>query len=185
MILSDVSMRQRMRHGDHRIVIEPLDESCIQPASIDLHLADTALKVSEKHNGFIHPKWPPDMVEVPLLDDEWVLWPQTLYLASTTEYVAVPPDLVAEVWGKSSLARLGLQVHVTAGYIDPGFCGQITLELVNLSHLPIVLRPGMKICQISFRLLDRVADKPYGSKGLGSRYQHQRGPTPAKAEGVK
>ena len=113
-------------------------------------------------------------------DDCFILHPGEFVLGSTAERVSVPDDLVARIEGKSSLGRLGLLIHSTAGFIDPGFDGHITLELANVANLPITIYPGMKIGQVSFLRMTTSADHPYGSSALGSKYQGQRGPTPSR-----
>lgn len=187
MILSDVSIRQRMRHGEHRISVEPFDETCLQPASIDLHLGPTILEVDPwaiAEGRVVDMEAPDDSIwrEVNIANGGYVLAPGQCILGETAESVVVPPDLVGELWGKSSRARLFLIIHSTAGYADPGFCGRWTLEIKNIFHLPLRLRAGMKIAQMKYSLLDRITDRPYGTPGLGSRYLGQNSPTPAKAE---
>ena len=181
MILSDRSIRDELATG--RIVIEPLDESCIQPSSVDLHI-DRYFRVFRNHTmGYIDVKQ--DVEELTELveikeDDVFILHPREFVLGSTAERVALPDDLVARLEGKSSLGRLGLLIHSTAGFVDAGWDGHLTLELSNVANLPITLYPGMKIGQISFLRMTTPADHPYGSKGVGSKYQGQRGPTPSR-----
>ena len=181
MILSDRSLREELAAG--RIEIDPLDESCIQPSSIDLRL-DHFFRVFLNHTmGMIDVK--ADLEDLTQLvevaeDDVFMLHPGEFVLGSTRERVRVPDDLVARIEGKSSLGRLGLLIHSTAGFIDAGFDGHITLELSNVANLPITLYPGMKIGQISFLRMTTAADAPYGSGALGSKYQGQRGPTPSR-----
>jgi dCTP deaminase len=180
-ILSDRSIREELAAG--RIVIDPLDESCIQPSSVDLHI-DRYFRVFRNHTmGYIDVKQ--DMEELTELveikdDDTFILHPGEFVLGSTAERVALPDDLVARLEGKSSLGRLGLLIHSTAGFVDAGWDGHLTLELSNVANLPITLYPGMKIGQISFLRMTTPADQPYGSKGVGSKYQGQRGPTPSR-----
>jgi dCTP deaminase len=180
-ILSDRSIREELAAG--RIVIEPLDESCIQPSSVDLHI-DRYFRVFRNHTmGYIDVKQ--DMEELTELveikdDDTFILHPGEFVLGSTAERVALPDDLVARLEGKSSLGRLGLLIHSTAGFVDAGWDGHLTLELSNVANLPITLYPGMKIGQISFLRMTTAADQPYGSTGVGSKYQGQRGPTPSR-----
>lgn len=180
-ILSDRDLRADLAAG--RIIIEPFDESCIQPSSIDVKVSNlfrvfrnhtaAVLDVKEDLTGLT------ELVEVK--DGEaFMLHPGEFALGSTLERVAVPSDLVARVEGKSSLGRLGLVIHSTAGFIDAGFDGHVTLELANLANLPITLYPGMKIGQISFIKMTSPAEKPYGSGAAGSKYQGQRGPTPSR-----
>ena len=124
----------------------------------------------------------PDLTELVRVEgeDPFILHPGEFVLGSTRERVALPDDLVARLEGKSSLGRLGLLIHSTAGYVDPGWDGDLTLELSNVANLPITIYPGMKIGQLSFVQLSEPAEKPYGSEGIGSKYQGQRGPTPSR-----
>lgn len=180
MILSDRTIRKEIAEG--RIVIEPLDESCIQPSSVDLRL-DRLFRVFLNHTmPVIDVK--EDLEDLTRLveiseDDAFILHPGEFVLASTLERLALPDDLVARIEGKSSLGRLGLLIHSTAGFVDAGWDGHITLELSNVANLPITLYPGMKIGQVSFLQMTTPADEPYGA-GRGSKYQHQRGPTPSR-----
>jgi dCTP deaminase len=180
-ILSDRSLREALDVG--RIVIDPLEPSNIQPSSIDLRL-DGLFRVFRNHTaGVIDVKLDQsDLTEVVEIADDGVfmLHPGEFVLGSTAERVGVPNDLVARIEGKSSLGRLGLLIHSTAGFIDAGFNGHITLELSNVANLPITLYPGMKIGQISFLAMTTAADIPYGSGATGSKYQGQRGPTPSR-----
>jgi dCTP deaminase len=181
MILSDRSLREEIAAG--RIVIDPFDDSCVQPSSIDLHL-DHRFLVFRNHT-MAHIDVRTDLsalteqVEVSD-DDPFILHPGEFVLGSTSERVAVPDDLVARLEGKSSLGRLGLLIHSTAGYVDAGWDGQLTLEFSNVANLPITLYPGMKIGQISFMRMTTPADRPYGSDGLGSKYRGQDGPRPSR-----
>jgi dCTP deaminase len=180
-ILSDRSLREQLASG--RIGIDPLDESCIQPSSIDVKL-DRFFRVFRNHTaGVIDVKKDmtglTELVDVPV-DGVFMLHPGEFVLGSTLERVSVPTDLVARIEGKSSLGRLGLLIHSTAGFIDAGFDGHVTLELANVANLPITLYPEMKIGQISFLKMTTAADVPYGSSATGSKYQGQRGPTPSK-----
>jgi len=181
MILSDRSLREALEAG--RIVIDPLDESCIQPSSIDLKL-DRLFRVFRNHTaGVIDVKQDlEDLTELVTIPDDGVfmLHPGEFVLGSTLERVGVPDDMVARIEGKSSLGRLGLLIHSTAGFIDAGFDGHITLELSNVANLPITLYPKMKIGQVSFLQMTTPADNPYGSSKNGSKYQGQRGPTPSR-----
>ena len=181
MILSDRTLREELANG--RIVIDPLDESCIQPSSVDLKV-DGLFRVFRNHTaGIIDVKQNledlTELVRIPE-DGVFMLHPGEFVLGATTERVAVPDDLVARIEGKSSLGRLGLLIHSTAGFIDAGFDGHITLELSNVASLPITIYPGMKIGQISFLRMTTAADHPYGSSKTGSKYQGQRGPTPSR-----
>ena len=180
-ILSDRDLRAEIAAG--RILIEPFDDACVQPSSIDVKVSNL-FRVFRNHTaGVIDVKKDmtdlAELVEVPE-DGVFMLHPGEFVLGSTLERVAVPDDLVARVEGKSSLGRLGLLIHSTAGFIDAGFDGHVTLELANVANLPITLYPGMKIGQVSFMKMTSPADKPYGSGATGSKYQGQRGPTPSR-----
>lgn len=181
MILSDRTIRQEIAAG--HIVIEPFDEACIQPSSIDLHV-DREFRVFQNNRyPFIDVKnEQPDLTELVEVKggEPFILHPGEFVLGSTLERVALPDDLVARLEGKSSLGRLGLLIHSTAGYVDPGWDGYLTLELSNVANLPITIYPGMKIGQISFFQLSTPADVPYGSKSTRSKYQGQRGPTASR-----
>jgi dCTP deaminase len=179
MILSDRSIREAIDAG--RIVIEPFDARCIQPSSVDLHVDSQFRVFANSRYPFIDVKQEmPDLTEMVEVkpDEPFILHPGEFVLGSTLERVSVPNDLVARLEGKSSLGRLGLLIHSTAGYVDPGWDGYLTLELSNVANLPITLYPGMKIGQISFFMLTTEADVPYGS--AGNKYQGQRGPTPSR-----
>ncbi len=181
MILSDRSIREAIEAG--RIVIEPLGEGCIQPSSVDLHI-DRLFRVFKNHTmGHIDVKQ--DLAELTELvevgdDDVFILHPGEFVLGASAERIGVPDDLVGRLEGKSSLGRLGLLIHSTAGFIDAGWDGHITLELSNVANLPITLYPGMKIGQISFLQMTTPADQPYGTGSLGSKYKGQRGPTASR-----
>jgi dCTP deaminase len=167
-----------------RIERNPGDPSMLQPSSIDVRL-DRFFRVFENHK-YPHIDPAEDQPEltrevVPDGDDPFILHPGEFALGSTYEVVALPGDVAARVEGKSSLGRLGLLTHATAGFIDPGFTGHVTLELANVATLPIKLWPGMKIGQLCFFRLTSPAEHPYGSEKYGSRYQGQRGPTPSKS----
>ena len=181
MILSDRSLREEI--ANNRIVIDPLDERCIQPSSIDVKVSNL-FRVFRNHTaGIIDVKEDmEDLTELITIQDEGVfmLHPGEFVLGSTLERIAVPNDLVARIEGKSSLGRLGLLIHSTAGFIDAGFDGHVTLELANVASLPITIYPGMRIGQVSFMRMTTPADKPYGSGAQGSKYQGQRGPTPSR-----
>jgi len=186
-ILSDRSLREQLDAG--RIVIEPLDESLIQPSSIDVRISHLFSVFRNHSRGVIDVKSDTralnEQVEMPvgdhgIGDEPFMLHPGEFVLGSTYERIAVPDDLVGRVEGKSSLGRLGLLIHSTAGFIDAGFDGHITLELANVASLPITLYPGMKIGQVSFMQMTSAADNPYGSGAAGSKYQGQAGPTPSQ-----
>ncbi|WP_028648689.1 dCTP deaminase [Nocardiopsis sp. CNT312] len=182
MLLSDRDIRSEIDAG--RVGIDPFDPDLVQPSSIDVRL-DRYFRVFENHR---YPHIDPS-VEQPGLtrlveprgDDAFVLHPGEFVLASTYEVVSLPDDLASRLEGKSSLGRLGLLTHSTAGFIDPGFSGHVTLELSNVATLPIKLYPGMKIGQLCLFRLSSSAEYPYGSARYGSRYQGQRGPTPSRA----
>jgi dCTP deaminase len=180
-ILSDRSIREALAVG--RIAIDPLDEARIQPSSVDVEL-DRLFRVFRNFTaGVIDLKEDledlTELVKVPE-DGVFMLHPGDFVLGSTRERIALGDDLVGRLDGKSSLGRLGLLIHSTAGFIDPGFDGHITLELSNVARLPITLYPGMRIGQISFLAMTTAADQPYGRGSLGSKYQGQRGPTPSR-----
>jgi len=180
-ILSDKTIREEIDAG--RIVIDPLDKDCIQPSSVDLHL-DRYFRVFLNHTMRVidvkeDQEELTELVEIGE-DDSFVLHPGEFVLGSTSERVTLPDDLVARLEGKSSLGRLGLLIHSTAGFVDAGWDGHLTLELSNVANLPIALYPGMKIGQISFLRMTTPADAPYGSAAVGSKYQGQRGPTPSR-----
>jgi dCTP deaminase len=181
MILSDHTIRAQLAAG--RIGIDPLDDSCIQPSSVDLRL-DMFFRVFLNHTMSVIDvrKDLSDLTqEVEISDgDAFILHPGEFVLGSTAEKVSLPDDIVARIEGKSSLGRLGLLIHSTAGFIDAGFSGHITLELSNVANLPITLYPGMKIGQVSFLQMTTPADVPYGSSKVRSKYQGQRGPTPSR-----
>lgn len=181
MVLSDRTIRRLIEAG--RIVIDPYDPTLMQPASLDVRV-DALFRVF--HNSrypYIDVKREQDdlteLVEVKG-DEPFILHPGEFVLASTLERVRLPDDLVARLEGKSSLGRLGLLIHSTAGFIDPGWDGNVTLELSNAASLPITIYPGMKIGQLSFVQMSEPSDRPYGTSGLGSKYQGQRGPTPSQ-----
>jgi len=181
MILSDRSIREEVAKG--RIVIEPFDDSCVQPSSVDLRV-DRFFRVFRNHSQRVidvkdDQEELTELVEV-IEDDALILHPGEFVLGSTIERVGLPDDLVGRLEGKSSLGRLGLLIHTTAGFVDPGFNGYLTLELSNVANLPITVYPGMKIGQISFLRMTTAAETPYGSSALGSKYQGQRGPTPSR-----
>jgi len=173
-VLSDGTIRQLVHDG--RIVIEPWDETMVQPASVDLRLGNS-FRVFHNHRvTAIDLKNPPsDLTEQVVVeeDEPFVIHPGEFCLGRTEEWVELPDDIVARIEGKSSLGRLGLIVHATAGFCDPGWKGTLTLELNNLTRVPIKLWPGLPIAQLSFMTLDRPADRPYGHPELGSHYHGQ------------
>jgi dCTP deaminase len=184
-ILSDGTIRALLARG--RLQVEPLDEAQIQPASVDVRLGSQFLVFRNHTTEAIDPYERPtdlmSMVEVPE-GSPFILHPSEFVLGTTLEAIGLPDDLVARVEGKSSLGRLGLLIHATAGFVDPGWpLGQITLELSNVATLPIKLWPGMKIGQLSFQQLDAPSERPYGHPGLGSKYAGQRGPVASRYEG--
>jgi dCTP deaminase len=181
-VLSDRTIRRLL--GEGRIGIDPYDASLLQPSSVDVRV-DRFFRVF--HNArypFIDVKEPQEELteEVTIEEDSkpFILHPGEFVLGSTLERITLPNDLVARLEGKSSLGRLGLLIHSTAGFIDPGWDGHVTLELSNVANLPITIYYGMKIGQLSFVQLSEPAETPYGSGSLGSKYQGQRGPTPSR-----
>lgn len=181
MILSDRTIREEIDAG--RIVIDPFDPACVQPSSVDLHVDSQFRVFANSRYPYIDVKEEmPSLTEVVKVEDgePFILHPGEFVLGSTLERVGIPDDMVARLEGKSSLGRLGLLIHSTAGYVDPGWDGYLTLELSNVANLPITIYPGMKIGQISFFRLTTPAERPYGSKGTKSKYQGQRGPTASR-----
>ncbi|MBY6368568.1 dCTP deaminase [Rhodococcoides corynebacterioides] len=182
MLLSDRDIRAEVTAD--RLGIEPFDESMVQPSSVDVRLDSLFRVFVNSKYTHIDPKMQQDdlttLVE-PGEGEPFVLHPGEFVLGSTLEAITLPDDLAGRLEGKSSLGRLGLLTHSTAGFIDPGFSGHITLELSNVANLPITLWPGMKIGQLCLFRLSSPAEQPYGSSALGSKYQGQRGPTPSKA----
>ena len=182
MLLSDRDIRAEITAG--RVKVEPFTEAMVQPSSVDVRL-DRFFRVFENHKySVIDPSTEqPDLTrEVAVTADEFfILHPGEFVLASTYEVITLPGDIAGRLEGKSSLGRLGLLTHSTAGFIDPGFSGHITLELSNVANLPVKLFPGMKIGQLCLIKLSSPAEHPYGSAVYGSRYQGQRGPTPSKS----
>ena len=182
MLLSDRDLRAEIESG--RVGVDPYDPGMIQPSSIDLRL-DRYFRVFQNHRyGFIDPsEAQEDLTELiePTGHEPFILHPGEFVLGSTYETVSLPDDLAGRLEGKSSLGRLGLLTHSTAGFIDPGFTGHVTLELSNVATLPIKLWPGMKIGQLCLIRMTGPAEYPYGSAKAGSRYQGQRGPTPSRS----
>ncbi len=182
MLLSDRDIRSEIKSG--RVAVEPFDEAMIQPSSVDVRL-DKFFRVFENHKySVIDPSIEQAELtrEVIAEDDEaFILHPGEFVLASTYEVITLPDDIAGRLEGKSSLGRLGLLTHSTAGFIDPGFSGHITLELSNVANLPVKLYPGMKIGQLCLIKLSSPAEHPYGSAVYASRYQGQRGPTASRS----
>jgi len=181
-LLSDRDIRKELSEG--RVVLDPLDDAMVQPSSVDVRL-DRFFRLFDNHKyAVIDPAQDqPDLTRLVEVegDDPFVLHPGEFVLGSTFETVTLPDDVAARLEGKSSLGRLGLLTHSTAGFIDPGFSGHVTLELSNVATLPIQLWPGMKIGQLCFFRLSSPAEHPYGSDRYGSRYQGQRGPTASRS----
>ena len=182
MLLSDGDIKRELDSG--RVKVEPFDAAMLQPSSVDVRL-DRFFRVFENHKySVIDPAAEqPDLTKAVELkgDEEFILHPGEFVLASTYEVITLPDDVAGRLEGKSSLGRLGLLTHSTAGFIDPGFSGHITLELSNVANLPVKLYPGMKIGQLCLFKLSSPAENPYGSAKYGSRYQNQRGPTASKS----
>ncbi|MGN6326590.1 dCTP deaminase [Pseudolysinimonas sp.] len=183
MLLSDRDIKAELDAG--RIGLDPLDRSMIQPSSMDVRI-DRFFRLFDNHKyPFIDPaEDQPELtrlIEVSEPDRPFILHPGEFVLGSTFELITLPDDIAARLEGKSSLGRLGLLTHSTAGFIDPGFSGHVTLELSNVATLPIKLWPGMKIGQLCFFRLSSPAEKPYGSSEYSSRYQGQRGPTASRS----
>ncbi len=183
-VLSDGTIRRLVE--EERIKIRPWDPTMVQPASVDLRLG-TSFRVFHNHRlpaiDLAEP--PTGVTEHVQIEDtaSFVIHPGEFVLGSTVEWVELPDDIVARIEGKSSLGRLGLIVHATAGFVDPGFSGTLTLEITNLTRVPIVLWPGKPIAQLSFMTLDRPAERPYGHPDLGSHYHGQVEATESRYEG--
>ena len=181
MVLSDQTIRRLL--GEGRIGIDPYDEALVQPSSVDVRV-DRWFRVfrNSRYPYIDVKKEQEELTELVEIDDEtaFILHPGEFVLGSTLERIQLPDDLVARLEGKSSLGRLGLLIHSTAGFIDPGWDGHVTLELSNVANLPITIYFGMKIGQISFVQMTEPAETPYGSGALGSKYQGQQGPTPSR-----
>ena len=182
MLLSDRDIKAEIAAG--RVKVEPFDGAMIQPSSVDVRF-DRFFRVFENHKySVIDPSIEqPDLTREVAVEanEEFILHPGEFVLASTYEIITLPDDIAGRLEGKSSLGRLGLLTHSTAGFIDPGFSGHITLELSNVANLPVKLFPGMKIGQLCLIKLSSPAENPYGSALYGSRYQGQRGPTASKS----
>lgn len=182
MVLSDFSIKQAMAEGT--LVIKPFDVSCVQPSSVDLKLGSDFLifKNTKKPYLDIRKDSPSEFMERVQInkDEPIIVHPQEFLLGTTVEWVKIPGDIVARLEGKSSLGRLGIVVHATAGYVDPGFEGELTLEISNMSNIPIALYSGMRICQISFFQMTTVPEILYGDKRIKSHYQGQKGATASR-----
>ncbi|MGH3743614.1 MAG: dCTP deaminase [Mycobacteriales bacterium] len=182
MLLSDRDIRAEIDAG--RVRLEPHDPSLLQPSSVDLRLDRYFRTFANSRYTHIDPSLQQDELTVPAEvspDEAFVLHPGEFVLGSTYEVISLPDDIAGRLEGKSSLGRLGLLTHSTAGFIDPGFSGHVTLELSNVANLPIMLWPGMKVGQLCLFRLSSPAEHPYGSAIYGSRYQGQRGPTPSRS----
>lgn len=180
MILSDKTIKEELQAG--RIVIDPLEPAFIQPSSVDLRIGDDFRVFRNSRYAFIDPAAEqPGLTEhiVATEDAPFILHPGEFALGTTLERIALPDNIVGRLEGKSTLGRLGLMIHSTAGYVDPGWDGYLTLELSNVSNLPILLRPGMRIGQITFDQMTSSVEIPYGDPRLGSHYQGQKGATPS------
>jgi dCTP deaminase len=181
-LLSDRDIRAEI--AANRVGVEPFDEAMIQPSSVDVRL-DKFFRVFENHKySVIDPSTEQAELTREVIsegDEPFILHPGEFVLASTYEVITLPDDIAGRLEGKSSLGRLGLLTHSTAGFIDPGFSGHITLELSNVANLPVKLFPGMKIGQLCLIKLSSPAEHPYGSEKYGSRYQGQRGPTASRS----
>jgi dCTP deaminase len=181
MVLSDRAIRRLIEAG--RIGLDPYDPALMQPSSLDVRVDRLFRVFRNSRYPYIDVKTEQEELTelVEVVDGEpFILHPGEFVLGSTLERVTLPDDLVARLEGKSSLGRLGLLIHSTAGFIDPGFDGHVTLELSNVANLPITIYPGMKIGQLSFVQMSEPAETPYGAGALGSKYQGQRGPTPSR-----
>ncbi|MDO5710257.1 MAG: dCTP deaminase [Micrococcales bacterium] len=182
MLLSDRDIRAQVDAG--RVSVDPFDAAMIQPSSIDVRL-DRYFRLFDNHKyAYIDPSQEqPELTRLVEVEsgESFILHPGEFVLGSTYETFTLPDDVAARVEGKSSLGRLGLLTHATAGFVDPGFCGHVTLELSNVATLPIKLWPGMKIGQLCFFQLSSAAQHPYGSSARGSHYQGQRGPTASRS----
>jgi dCTP deaminase len=180
-VLSDGTIRRLVEDG--RVVIDPWDPAMVQPASVDLRLGDSFRVFHNHRAAAIDLRDPPtNLTEEVLVEGEqpFVIHPGEFALGRTQERVEIPDDIVARIEGKSSLGRLGLIVHATAGFVDPGFKGTLTLEITNLTRIPIKLYAGLPIAQLSFMTLDAPAEHPYGSPQLGSHYQGQTAATESR-----
>jgi dCTP deaminase len=180
-VLSDNTIRAEIDAG--RIVIDPYDEALVQPSSVDVRVDNRFRVFQNSRYPYIDVRQPmEDLTELVEAQGEepFILHPGEFVLGQTLERVTLPNDLVARLEGKSSLGRLGLLIHSTAGFVDSGFSGNLTLELSNVANLPITIYPGMPIGQMSFMRMDAPVDRPYGSRETGSKYQGQAEPTPSR-----
>src|SRR3954462_5523094 len=180
-VLSDRSIRQEVEDG--WIVIDPYEERLIQPSSVDVRVDRRFRVFRNSRYPFIDVRKPMDELTEPVEvegEEPFILHPGEFVLGQTLERVTLPDDLVARLEGKSSLGRLGLLIHSTAGFVDPGFGGNITLELSNVANLPLTIYPGMPIGQISFMRMDQAVENPYGAGKNASKYQGQAEPTPSR-----
>ncbi|HYM15249.1 MAG TPA: dCTP deaminase [Dehalococcoidia bacterium] len=182
MVLSDRTIKEEIASG--RLIIDPLHPDDIQPASVDVHIDRVFRVFKVSSRPYIDVREPmDDLTEEVVIDTErpFFIHPGEFVLASTLEVLTLPDDILAQVEGKSSLGRIGLLIHATAGFVDPGWTGKLTLELSNVAKMPIALHYGMKIGQLSFLRMSTPVDRPYGSPELHSKYQGQMGPTPSRA----
>ncbi len=181
-MLSDRTIKEEIANG--RLIVDPLDGDDIQPASVDVHLSDTFRVFKVSARPYIDIRKPMDDLTEEVIvapDQPFFIHPGEFVLGSTLEVLTLPDDILAQVEGKSSLGRIGLLIHATAGFVDPGWTGRLTLELSNVAKMPIALYFGMKIGQLSFVRMSTPVDRPYGSAQLRSKYQGQMGPTPSRA----
>ncbi|MGB9910999.1 MAG: dCTP deaminase [Microgenomates group bacterium] len=179
MILSDKDILKYLKKG--RIKIEPFDKSCLQPSTVDLHLADEVRVFDNWEVGVIDVYKKQDVSRVVKIKKEgFILHPGEFILGSTKEKITLGDEVAGKLEGRSSLGRLGLVIHATAGYVDPGFSGWLTFEISNISRLPIKIYPDLRIAQICFFKMSSPVLNPYGSKNLGSKYQGQKGPTASR-----
>ena len=181
MVLSDRTIRAELEAG--RIVIDPLDTDLVQPSSVDVRVDRRFRVFRNSRYPYIDVRRAMDDLTEPVEvegDEPFILHPGEFVLGQTLERVTLPDDLVARLEGKSSLGRLGLLIHSTAGFVDSGFSGNLTLELSNVANLPITIYYGMPIGQISFMRMDAPVERPYGSRGTSSKYQDQSEPTPSR-----
>ena len=185
-VLSDATIVELVEQG--RIRIDPWDQGLVQPASVDLRLGDSFRVFHNHRASAIDLRDPPTNLTEPIViegDEPFVIHPGEFCLGATLERITLPDDIVARIEGKSSLGRLGLIVHATAGFCDPGWSGTLTLELNNLTRVPIKLYRGLAIAQLSFMTLDAPAERPYGHAELGSHYQGQSAATESRYGGSK